>query len=178
MKECKLLKKIWKNIIESEETKKIDIEELIQQIIPPSPQSMGIEKFSEKVLANIAKISELVQGVFYVKNKENGEFSPVGKYAYFSNQPPKSFIEGETLPGQVAKDKKLLNINNIPTDYFTVVSGLGESLPRNLLILPIPDKEGTIAVLELATFKAYNKDFEKLFEKLAILLGKIINKIK
>ena len=59
-----------------------------------------------------------------------------------------------------------------------IVSGLGQSLPRHILIVPIPDKEGTIAVLELATFKAYEHDFEKMFEKLAVLLGKIINKIK
>jgi hypothetical protein len=164
--------------IESDEVKKIDIEDLIQKIIPPSPQSLGIEKFSETILANIAKVSELVQGVFYLKNKGEVEFKPVGKFAYFSNQPPPTFVEGVTLPGQVAKDKKILNINNIPTDYFTVVSGLGSSLPKNLLIVPIPEKEGTVAILELATFKAYDKDFEQLFEKLAILLGKIINKIK
>jgi hypothetical protein len=171
-------KEIMDENVAPEETKKIDIEDLIQQIIPPSPQSLGIEKFSETVLANIAKVSELVQGVFYIKNKESGEFMPAGKYAYFSNQPPKSFIEGETLPGQVAKDKKILNINNIPTDYFTVVSGLGSGMPKNLLILPVTDKEGTIAVLELATFKPYDKEFENLFEKLAVLLGKIVNKIK
>jgi hypothetical protein len=101
-------KEIMEENVESEEIKKIDIEELIQQIIPPSPQSLGMEKFTEKILSNIAKISELVQGIFYVKNKENGEFEPAGKFAYFSNQPPKAFIEGETLPGQVAKDKKCL----------------------------------------------------------------------
>jgi hypothetical protein len=164
--------------IENEEVKAIDIEGLIQKIIPPSPQSLGIEKFSETILANIAKVSELAQGVFYLKNKENGEFRPVGKYAYYSNQQPKNFMEGETIPGQAAKDKKILNINNIPTDYFNVVSGLGSGLPRNLLIVPVIDKEGTLAVLELATFKAYDKEYEKLFEKLAVLLGKILNKIK
>jgi hypothetical protein len=171
-------KEIMEDNLAPDESRRIETEDMIQQIIPPSPQSLGIEKFSETILANIAKVSELVQGVFYLKNKESGEFMPVGKYAYFSNQPPKQFIEGETLPGQVAKDKKILNINNIPTDYFTVVSGLGSSMPKNLLILPVTDKEETVAVLELATFKPYDKDFEKLFEKLAVLLGKIVNKIK
>jgi hypothetical protein len=83
-------KEIMEENVIPEETKKIDIEDLIQQIIPPSPQSLGIEKFSEKILSNIAKVSELVQGVFYLKNKESGEFIPVGKFAYFSNQQPKT----------------------------------------------------------------------------------------
>jgi len=51
-------------------------------------------------------------------------------------------------------------------------------MPKNLLILPVTDKEVTIAILELATFKPYDKEFENLFEKLAVLLGKIVNKIK
>ncbi len=163
---------------EPEEQKELNVDEIIKQIIPQSPQNLTLENFSEKILANIAKVSELVQGVFYVKNKTDGQFHPIGKYAFYSNQPPDSFIEGETLPGQAAKDKKILNINNVPEDYFTIASGLGKSSPNNLLIFPIPDKEEIIAVAELATFKAYDKDFEKLFEKLAVLLGKIIVKIK
>ena len=68
---------------------------------------MTIEKFTEKVLANIAKVSELVQGVFYIKDKGTGNFELKGNMQYYANQLPASFIEGETLPGQVAKDKKI-----------------------------------------------------------------------
>lgn len=174
----KFSNEILTNNTEPEEQKTFNFDEITKQIIPQSPQNLSIETFSEKILANIAKVSELVQGVFYVKNNTDGQFYPTGKYAYYSNHPPTTFCEGETLPGQVAKDKKIININNIPKDYFTVVSGLGEGSPTNLIIIPVPDKEGIIAVIELASFKAYNKNFEKLFEKLAVLLGKIIVKIK
>ena len=114
----------------------------------------------------------------YVKDKTSGLFSVSGKYAYYSNEQSRTFYEGETLPGQAAKDKKIINIANIPENYFTVTSGLGKSSPANLLIVPIIDKDVTVAVLELGSFKPFDKDFEKLFEKLAIMLGKIIVKIK
>jgi hypothetical protein len=178
MKQLQTSKEETKSAIESDEEKKLNIEEIIQQIIPPSPQSFTIEKFTEKVLANIAKVSDLVQGVFYIKYKGSSKFEPAGKYAYYANQPPLPFVEGETLPGQVAKDKKILNINNLPENYFTVVSGLGKSSPNNLLIIPIIEKEDTIAVIELATFKPYDKEFEKVFVKMATLLSKILLKIK
>jgi len=178
MRQLQTSKEETKTAIESDEEKKLNIEEIIQQIIPPSPQSFTIEKFTEKVLANIAKVSDLVQGVFYIKYKGSAKFEPAGKYAYYANQPPLPFIEGETLPGQVAKDKKILNINNIPENYFTVVSGLGKSSPNNLLIIPIIEKEDTIAIIELATFKPYDKEFEKVFVKMATLLSKILLKIK
>jgi putative methionine-R-sulfoxide reductase with GAF domain len=178
MKQLNTSKDQTENTIESDEEKMINIDEIIQQIIPQSPQSFTVEKFSEKVLANIAKVSDLVQGVVYIKNKDNAKFEPAGKYAYYANQLPMPFVEGETLPGQVAKDKKILNINNIPENYFTVVSGLGKSSPNNLVIIPVIEKDETIAVIELASFKPYNKEFEKVFVKMATLLGKILLKIK
>jgi putative methionine-R-sulfoxide reductase with GAF domain len=178
MKQFQTSKNETENIIDSEEEKRLNIEEIVQQIIPQSPQSLTIDKFTEKVLANIAKVSDLVLGVFYIKNKDSVQFEPAGKYAYYANQLPAPFIEGETLPGQVAKDKKILNINNIPEKYFTVVSGLGKSSPNNLLIIPVIEKDETIAVIELATFKPFDKEFEKVFLKMAALLGKILLKIK
>jgi hypothetical protein len=158
--------------------KEFNTDEIIQQIIPHSPQNLTKQQFCEKILANIAKVSGLVQGIIYIKNKEDGEFSAVGKYAYYSTEPIKPFFEGDSLPGQVAKDKKLINVNKVPDDYFKVVSGLGQSKPGNILIFPIIEKDEVIAVAELSSFTPYSKDFEKLFEKLSTLAGKIIQKLK
>jgi len=174
----KVSKEVFEKKEEIIEEKELNIDDLIHKIIPQSPQSFTLNKFSDNILANIAKVSELVQGLVYVKSKENGEFKPTGKYAYYSSEPPKSFFEGDTITGQVAKNKKILNINNVPENYFTVISGLGKGSPKNLLILPILEKEDTIAVIEMATFKAFDKEYEKMFGKLAALLGKIIVKLK
>jgi two-component system chemotaxis sensor kinase CheA len=158
--------------------KEFNTDEIIQQIIPHSPQSLTKQQFCEKFLANIAKNTSLVQGVLYVKNKENSEFEALGKYAYFSTEPIKPFYEGDSLPGQVAKDKKLINIVEVPENYFKVVSGLGQSKPRSILIFPIIEKDEVIAVAELASFTPFSKDYEKLFEKISTLAGKIIVKLK
>jgi transcriptional regulator with GAF, ATPase, and Fis domain len=160
------------------EEKKLDIEEIIHQIIPASPQSFTIEKLSDKLLANISKVFEINQGLLYVKNKQSGEFIPTGKFAYYSNQPPKSFFEGDSLPGQVVKDKKILSITSIPEEYFVVVSGLGRSIPKNLMFIPVVEKDEAIGLIELASFKSFDKDMEKVFTKLSALLAKIIVKIK
>ena len=178
VKQIHASKEIKEEVVIKDETKELNISELIEQIIPSSPQSLTLEKFTESILANIAKVSELVQGVFFIKNPITNEFEAKGKYAYFSDQLPPIFKEGETIPGQVAKDKKLLNITNIPQNHFNIISGLGKGIPSNLIVIPILDKENTIGIIELATFKPYDKEFEKLFEKLSLMLGKIIIKIK
>lgn len=159
------------------ETVEFDVDKIIEEIIPQAAQNLKMKQFTEKILANIANFTGLVQGVFYVKT-ETGEFKAAGKYAFYSTEDPKSFFEGESLPGQVAKDKKMVIINNIPEDYFNIVSGLGSSKPKNILIFPILHKEETIGVIELATFKEFDKNFEKVLDKLSLMLSKILIKLK
>ena len=50
----------------------------------------------------------------FVKEKESDIFNVAGKYAYFGEEQPKSFKYGETLSGQVAKNKTALNLKEIP----------------------------------------------------------------
>lgn len=162
----------------SEEKSEKNIDELVEQAIPASPQTLGLNKFCEKLLANIGKVAELSHGLMYIKDKSSGEFRVVAKYAYYTHFEPPVFFEGETLPGQVAKDKKILNISEIPGDYFIVNSGLGAAKPSFLILVPVIEKEETIALMELAAFKAFDKDDEAFLGKLSVMSGKIILKLK
>jgi hypothetical protein len=165
-------------IEEKTETRDINIEELIDAILPKNVQSMDAPQFAEKILANAAKEIEIVQGLFFLKEDTSGEFKPIGKYAYYSNEEPKTFLENETLAGQVAKNKKILNLHTIPENYISIVSGLGTGSPRHLLIIPVVNKEETIGIIELAAFKPFDQNIERLFDKLSSVLGKMISTIK
>ena len=46
---------------------------------------------------------------------------------------------------------KSILVTNAPADYVKVTSGLGESLPVNLMVLPILFEEQVLAVIELAS---------------------------
>ena len=67
------------------------------------------------------------------------------------------------MPGQVAKNKHAMNISDLP-EGFIVASGLGQSSPLHLYFLPLINNDETIAVIELASFKEFDKETEKLFE--------------
>jgi two-component system chemotaxis sensor kinase CheA len=155
-----------------------NIDEWVELVVPKNSQNLNVEQFTEQVLANSSKVCDLVQGLFFVKDATSSEFKSAGKYAYFSETSPKGFYEGETISGQVAKAKKIININEIPENYFNVISGLGESKPKYLLIVPVVFKDEAIGIIELASFKPFEKTHEQLFEKLSVLLGKILVKIK
>lgn len=136
------------------------------------------EKFLEKLLSNIAKTNDIVQSIAFVKNSETDMFEMITSYAYFSESEPPTFAEGETLPGQVAKNKVVLNLTEVPDDYITVLSGLGKGSPKHLLIVPIINKDDTtVGVLEFASFTQFSAEKVKIFEQLGHILDEQLTTI-
>lgn len=154
----------------------IDVENYIKKILPKENTKLDIVKYTEKILSNLAKEFDIVQGLFFVKEKETDTFNIIGKYAYFGDEEPKSFMLGETLSGQVAKNKTTLNLQEIPENFVTILSGLGSSSPNHLIIIPIVLEEKTIAIIELASFKEFKHNFSDLFEGLSEPIGKTLLK--
>ncbi|MFO7938510.1 MAG: GAF domain-containing protein [Bacteroidales bacterium] len=126
-----------------------------------------LSAYTEHILSNIAKEMNLVQGIFFFRQPEDQHFHPVGLYAYFGEEPPEPFQEGETIPGQVAKNQQLLNLSDVPENYITILSGLGSNSPKHLLFLPLITNDQTIAIVELASFKAFTQQDEANLHALA-----------
>ncbi|MEA3318019.1 MAG: hypothetical protein U9R54_08685, partial [Bacteroidota bacterium] len=98
------------------------------------------------------------------------------KYAYFGEKEPADFELGITLPGQVAKNKKLLNLTSVPKNYLTILSGLGTSSPNNIIIIPVIFENDTIGIIELASFKTFDKKTEKILKYLSDSFGNDLSK--
>ncbi len=120
-----------------------------------------VDKLSEKILINISKVYDIMQGVFFVKDPADKVFRKAGAYAYYNEDELREFTEEVGLSGQVAVNKKLLNISNIPEKYITVLSGLGKSSPANLLIIPVVYNDESIGIIELASFKKFDSFAEE-----------------
>ena len=166
------------DVSSEEKSDMLDIETYTKKIIPTDTSKLTSEKFTEKILANLAKEFELVQGLFYLKEKETGIYKIAGEYAYYAEERPVEFKEGETLSGQVAKNKKLLNVPDIPENYITVLSGLGNSSPRFLVILPVLVENETAGIIEMASFKKFDDNVLALFEKFTEIIGEHLTKVK
>jgi len=164
--EGKAKKEVKKETVQRE---KFDIEKEAKLIIPT--ENDDIVKFGEQLLLNCARRFQAVQGLFYLKNSD-GIFSFKSGYAFYSEAEPATYREGETLAGQVAKNKTVLNLSAIPDNYITVLSGLGEGAPKCLLIVPIiSDNNETIGMIELASFKLFSSEVEELFAYIGHKLG-------
>ena len=163
---------IRKNIgIEEEEDKKeIDISDFEPIIEQGLDETDKISKLLSKLCMNISAS----QGAFYKPVTDNG-IRKIQLTAAFAFSIPESetisFEFGEGLAGQVAKEEKKVVIDEVPEGYIKVFSGLGESSPRHIFIVPIKVGGGELfGVVEISSFsqiKEYEQDMvESVFERL------------
>ncbi|HUW07546.1 MAG TPA: GAF domain-containing protein [Williamwhitmania sp.] len=147
-----------------------------QKILPPQEQQFeSLEKVTEHILTGIAREFNVVQGLFFVKKSKTDLFELQGRYAYFSEENPHDFMEGEGLSGQVAKTQAVLNVSEIPEGYITVLSGLGKGYPKQLLIIPTIWNNQCNGVLELASFEVFSEETVKLFTEMSPVLGESLH---
>ena len=142
---------------EAEESKQLD--QVVDQLAADLEQTADLNEYFDKLLSNFAKVFDIVQGVAYALNPNIGRFEIKSTYAYYTPDTDRTFELGEGINGQVAKDKKSLELDNIPENYIqVVVSGLGQGSPKHLIFIPFVSGKQTVALVELATFekKAYN----------------------
>jgi GAF domain len=154
----------------------INKDEVLNELIRTASTKTSIVEFSEELLKKMAKEFSIVQGVFYVFNKKEKNYKVISSYAFMSEEKPEAFFAGDGLNGQAVLDKKIKIIEHIPEDYRIVLSGLGESKPTKLYLIPLIDVNKTLGLVEISTFKTLSESRLKILEQLIPEAGKLLNK--
>lgn len=116
----------------------------------------SIMKFGSLFCSALSHKLEASQMALYrTEGTDNAAYlSLIGAFAYHRPDTERTHYDfGEGLVGQSAKSQKTMLINHIPEEYINIVSGLGQSTPRHLFIIPLIKNGKTIGALEIASFK-------------------------
>jgi HAMP domain-containing protein/CheY-like chemotaxis protein/signal transduction histidine kinase len=135
---------------------------------------------SKQMLSDVAPLVNAQHGVFYLADSLNNEpmLRLLATYAYKSRKNlATEFKFGEGLVGQCAIEKEVILLTDIPKNYISIGSGLGEAVPRNIVVLPVLFEGQIKAVIELASFQPFSETHLVLLEQLAEALGIVINTI-
>lgn len=113
-------------------------------------------------------------GAIYVS--ENGHFIMKSSFAFDRRKSHSSSFEmGESLVGQSAMEKKPIIYDNLPPDYITISSGLGDTVPTSLIIYPFLFNNEVVAILELGfphSISSEARDFlDMVSENIAISIS-------
>jgi GAF domain-containing protein len=90
----------------------------------------------------------------------------------FSN---KKLEIGQGLVGQTYRERETLLLTEIPQDYTFIKSGLGDSTPTCLAIVPMMYNENVQALIELASFNKFESHEIEFLEKVGEYVASAIS---
>lgn len=138
-----------------------------------------ITKLSKSIVAKLTKYLNVIQaGLFVVIEKDEKEyFELVASYAYEREKfITRTASVEEGLLGRVYFEKEIVYIDNIPDNYTSISSGLGETEPSILLLLPLINDDNKVqGVVELSTFKEFEAYEIEFLRRLAESIAATIN---
>jgi PAS domain S-box-containing protein len=123
----------------------------------------NIENLSSSVTSKLIEYLNIFQGGFYLlKSRETGQkyLELMSSYAFDRQKLDNKIIElGNGLVGACAEEEKTIYTKNIPENFINMASGLGNSSPSCLLIIPLMHNDELTGVIELANIKEF-EDYE------------------
>lgn len=84
---------------------------------------------------------------------------------------------GEGLVGQCFLEKEVIYMTQVPENYVKITSGLGEALPRSILIVPLIHDNKAVGVMELASFNTFESYRIEFVKKIATNIASAYNNI-
>lgn len=169
-------------VIKLEEQRRVWSAQGIALVSEIRKNNAELTEYSFEVISRLIKYLQASQGLFYAidHNSKPVHLELLATYAYgkrkYSGE--KVIIEpGSGLTGQCVLERDLILLTDVPMNYVKITSGLGEALPRCIIIVPLIFRSEVYGVVEIAsfqTFDAYQIEFiKKVSEIIAIELSSI-----
>jgi len=140
-----------------------------------------LKVLTEQIIAFVVKYLEANQGALFLledEDKENLHLSLKSAYAFNRKKHLNQKVNlGEGLVGQCYLEKDFIYLTEVPDNYITIKSGLGDANPRAILISPMIVNEEVYGIFEIASFNTieqYQIDFMlEMGENIAMQLNSI-----
>ncbi|MFJ3224121.1 HAMP domain-containing protein [Streptomyces sp. NPDC086783] len=111
------------------------------------------------------------------QDEEAYELRMLGSYGYSMGSMPTSFRPGEALIGTAAQEKRTILVENAPSGYLKISSGLGEAPPAQVIVLPVLFEGTVLGVIELASFTPFTQIQKDFLNQIAEMIATSVNTI-
>ncbi|WP_295996943.1 response regulator [Rugamonas sp.] len=116
---------------------------------------LALPLLASTLLQFMARYLDVAVGALYVREAD-GRLRRAAAYGFSepASRDEQTLAPDQGLVGQSALEKRLIRLDHVPADYIQVNSGLGQSAPASLVLLPI-DNDGRVnGVMELGFMRA------------------------
>jgi len=144
----------------------------------------NFDKLADEIITNLVKYIGANQGALFIieSNDASSEEEYMEMAACYAWD-KKKFLEkkiyrGEGLAGQAWIEGDVIYLTEVPESYISITSGLGEANPRSILIVPLKLNDEVHGVIEMASFKEYDKFEIEFVERIAESIASTISSVK
>ncbi len=163
--------------IEAQRWIKEELAEIDQAVLVAA----SFEEFGNALSSRLASILGLVYSALYIAGSNDSKLQRIGGYGYDDSINTSCFAWGQGLVGQVALDRRKIVLSLPEDESVGVTLGLGTLIVRNVLIMPIIERDKVLAVLEVGALAPFDSRATAFFEatlpvvatKLQILAGNV-----
>ena len=123
----------------------------------------SLTRLAERVLEVLAEFLGAQAGAMYVA-EAGGHYVRAGGIGLpADSSSPTVFKPGEGLLGRAVTERRAIRVENLPSDYLRIASGLGSSKPHALLVAPLNIEDSAHGVIELGFLQpTFDSDLELL----------------
>ncbi|WP_371477214.1 HAMP domain-containing protein [Kitasatospora sp. NBC_00315] len=138
---------------------------------------------AELVMDELTPLVSAQYGAFYLADDttHGPELRLIGSYGMPDHPavsgPPVVFRFGQSLVGQAARSRRIISVDEVPSGYATISSGLGAAEPASLIVLPIVVEGQVLGVIELASVRRFTQAHRDFLDQLMETVGVNVNTI-
>ncbi|PZH08291.1 hybrid sensor histidine kinase/response regulator [Streptomyces sp. NTH33] len=150
-----------------------------------------LQDVASLIMSELTPVVSAQHGAFFVAmplvdgtdlvGEEEGEDSyelrMLGSYGYSMGSMPTSFRPGEALIGTAAQEKRTILVEDAPSGYLKISSGLGEAPPAQVIVLPVLFEDTVLGVIELASFTPFTHIQKDFLNQIAEMIATSVNTI-
>ena len=124
---------------------------------------LGLMTITDNAIQFVSEYVNAQIGAVYVSDNKGKKLNLMGSYAFTRRKGQNNQIAfGEGLVGEAAKSQKSVCVSELPDDYTAISSATGQTLPKNLLVVPLLFEGKVKGVMELGSVEEF-KDIELEF---------------
>ena len=155
--------RLARDSIEKQRWIKAGLTEITEQV----HQADTIEAFGRELLESLCPMMGAGTGLLYLRDQRSGEVSCIAGYGVSAEGcEGVSFSSNEGLVGEAYRMKKPVVLEAVPSGYPKIFSGLGESLPHMIVIVPIIMDELPSLCIELGLLAGLSEQRRELLNDL------------